>query len=112
MHEKKIRILAAQVSKLKAKLGKSPRLPQNIWDQITELRPHFTLSELAEHLGISTVTIQKRTFKSGPLKMNSVSPLTTLIPISPFGTTIPQSASGTPVFEMELPSGVQIRIYS
>lgn len=112
MHEKQIRFLASQIAKQKTEKGKSPRLSQNIWDQITELRPHFTLIELADRLGISPGNLHKRTFKRNSLKKNSVSPLTTLIPISSLGTTIPQSTSGTPVFEMELPSGVKIRIYS
>lgn len=112
MHEKKIHYLSRQIAKQKTEKGKSPRLSQNIWDQITELRPHFTLTELAERLGISPGNLHKRTFKRSTLKKNSVSPLTTLIPISPFGTSIPQSVSGTPIFEMELPSGVKIRIYS
>ncbi|HXH75356.1 MAG TPA: hypothetical protein VNJ08_10350 [Bacteriovoracaceae bacterium] len=44
MYEKQIRSLARQIAKLKEERGKSPRYSQKMWDQITELRPHFSLA--------------------------------------------------------------------
>lgn len=117
MYDKQIRSLARQIAKLKEQTG-SPRYPQEIWDQITALRPHFTLAELSQRLGISPGNLHRRVYlpksKKFALRKTSLSkkipsdtPISTLIPISTMNTN-----SGTPLFEMELPSGAKIKIFA
>lgn len=116
MHEKKIRSLSRQIAELKGPIGgKRTSYSQEIWDQIIELRPHFSLAELSNVLGISTATLHKKTFQLHSKRASNKiakSRSTTLVPINPLGSTIPLVPLGTPIFEMELPSGAKIRIYS
>ena len=116
MYEKKIQSLARKIAKLKEEKGNSPRYPQEVWEQIFELHPHFSLGSLALQLGISPSNLHKRisrlTVPPTTLDKKSKSPSSTLVPISQFETKTPSSDTETPVLEMELPSGVKIRIYS
>lgn len=112
MYEKQIKALAKEVATIKAKGGKSPRYPKEIWKNVIELRPHFTLAELAQHTGISASYIQKRLSRLPQESLPSKKAFSsTLIPIPSVSYPV-TSDTRPPILEMELPSGVKIRIFS
>jgi hypothetical protein len=111
VHEKQIESLARQITKLRQK-SKSPRYPQQMWEQIVELRPYFTLAELSQRLGISAANLQRRVISSGKTpKKKIISNTPTLIPI-PSGDNPAYNNSETPLFEMLLASGAKIRVFA
>jgi hypothetical protein len=119
MIDKRIQSLANQVAELKKKSPR-PRYPQTIWDQVKELRLEFTTSQLAQLSGIDLSSIYRKTGASknlrreaktlrDPLLKKNSSPQ--LIPISPTPLMRAQFPIA-PVLEMELASGVKIRIFA